>query len=369
MTNKGTGVVGTKPTTSIKEEGQKVVAGETTTQETNVEVMDMPEPKIEIEESELKGKIESALSNLGAIEDNTVLTKTVIVKAVPTFIVTPPKVQSEAYVIIGCPGNGRAPYIPLEGSELMQVAGKVFGHTTQSTDFDAKLMDYFNNWRLRIEYGPEKTDGKKLTIPIDEKGNPIFHKDYVDDIIAYRICLKSTRVAKTSAEILEATSGESRFTALIYDASQEKTVERQLAKVMKQAEKDLLIISEKPKEMTWLTRLVMKGVPLKGGGMYTPADTDLRVDQMTLDDKEVVLRKFRDAHPGLFSEMVNDPNLEMKALIEYAVDLGYVTKSAGKISYGDEILGIDLEDAIKTLKSPRSNQILLNLKAAVAVAS
>ena len=350
-----------KPSLMEKEAERKETSAVTTELKKKVEeVEDSPE----ITESELKEKLSSSLSYLGG-EPDKIPTKTVIIKATPGFVVTPKGVESEAYTIIGAPLVGRAPYIPLNADELVQVAGKIFGHTTASTDFDAKLMEYFSNFRVKIEYGPEKEDGKKLVLPINEKGEVIFHKNFVDDIITYRVCLKTKKVAKTPPEVMEATSGDSNFVAYLFDASQERTVERRLAGVKKEAEKNFLILVERPKELNWIVRLLKKGVPVSGGEVFKPSDSDLTIDSMTQDDKENAVRELRDKHPGVLNSLMKDPNLEMRADIETAIDLGFITNSKGVIKYGEEVLGSTIDEAIDELKKPRRSDLLINLKGSI----
>lgn len=326
------------------------------------------------QEKEKKGVVVPKKAVVDAIDklyDGTVRinTKTVIIRAVPTFIVTPNEVKSEAYCVIHAPLRGRNTYIPLEKSELTEVAEQLFGFSTKDTDFVKTIMEYFAEYRIKVEYGTDKTDGVKLVLPLDKEGKIVFHKDYVDAIIQYRICLQSKRVATTPDEILEATSGQSNFMAFLYDADADKVIERQLSRVKREAEKNFLVYTEenKRKELKWLVRVITKGVSIGNNNIFFPSADIADVDYMNDDDMIMILRELSNKYPGALNKLISDPNLEMRALIELAIDLkSLVRKPDGMIKFRDDVLGGNVSEAIDNLKKPRNSNLMIEIQASIA---
>jgi len=331
---------------------------------TETEVLEMPENKLSKED------IEKAIIEQFAQEENVenVLTKSVIIKAVPTFVITPVEVENEAYVVIAAPLVGRHVYIPLEPKEIAEVAQELFGFSTKDTDFTKQIRDYFLSFRIKVEYSDGlDSDGKKLTIPIDAQGNEIFDKRYVEDIIAYRICLKSNKVAVTPNEVAEAREeGESNFIAYLYDNEKDKIAQRQLLLHERQANIDFIRYTEddKTKELNWLARIILRGVPLPDGKVFVPSKVRGDINGMLKEDKQLILSELKSKHPTAFSRLIRDPNLEMRALLEQLIEIGTIVRDGNVVKYGERILGGSTEEALDEIKKPVNSNLIVELKAA-----
>lgn len=361
MVNKNKIVAGKEPAT-IKQIEKKEIKETMEKEETLV----MPEEKLSKED------IAKAIQEQFAKEeqDEKIAFKTVIIKATPTFVVTPPEVEDEAYVVISSPLKGRHVYVPLEPKEIAEVAQELFGFSTKDTDFTKQIRDYFASFRIKVEYGDgSENTGKHLTLPIDKEGNVIFNKRYVEDIIAYRICLESKKVAVTPNEVAEAKEeGESNFIAYLYDNEKDKIAQRQLMLSERQANIDFIRFTEddKSKELDWLARIILRGVPLTNGTVFVPKVKG-DIAGMVTEDKHLILSEFKSKHPTAFSKMVRDPNLEKRALIEQLIEIGTISRDGNVIKYGEQVLGANMNEALDELKKPSNSNLLVELKAAARI--
>lgn len=77
-------------------------------------------------------------------------------------------------------------------------------------------------------------------------------------------------------------------------------------------------------------------------------------------DEEVnfQLRKMLEAEPEKFLKMFNDPNKDLRLMIQKAINMGILAKRAGEqIYYGDDLVAVGMDEVVKWFKDPRNGVV------------
>ena len=317
----------------------------------------------------------SVLFNKVQTQNGKQKTKLVRLVAVGEFVVTPPELQSDSYVILSSPLDGQATYIPLLPQELEQAAPYLIGAVTSAQDFIKTIREYFANYRIRIEFDPENKDGQKagfdINVPVNEDGEVIFNTAYVHDIIAYRIAVKSKKCAVHPDDVKEAQSGDSQFMCYMQDREAARQVQKDKQQLQREAMKEFLIYTEesKSKELNWLIRIITKGIRIDNREIFYPNYDLQRVEDMDVNDKSIILGELRDRHPEALLKLVQDKDLELRALLELGVDMALIERTRDVVKFRGEVVGANSEEAVEFFKLPRNNNLLVDLKAAISNAA
>jgi hypothetical protein len=175
-----------------------------------------------------------------------------------------------------------------------------------------------------------------LNISTDEEGNPINVVDY----IKWKFASAHPHVAA------EEKSSKGRY--FISDPQREEAAKIAKGRTKKDAFRALILVTEdldKSKQV------------LKAFG--------IRVDNLSAAQIELALEDQAEANPTEFVRVCNDKNLEMVAFIWDAIESGVLRKSGNTFLFGDEVLGDDMEQAIRFLNTKKNSEILLDIKAKV----
>jgi hypothetical protein len=208
---------------------------------------------------------------------------------------------------------------------------EILGIASTEAGWAKQVRDYFAN--LTVEVPP---NGVELNISTDEEGNPINVVDY----IKWKFASAHPHVAA------EEKSSKGRY--FISDPQREEAAKIAKGRTKKDAFRALILVTEdldKSKQV------------LKAFG--------IRVDNLSAAQIELALEDQAEANPTEFVRVCNDKNLEMVAFIWDAIESGVLRKSGNTFLFGDEVLGDDMEQAIRFLNTKKNSEILLDIKAKV----
>jgi hypothetical protein len=88
-----------------------------------------------------------------------------------------------------------------------------------------------------------------------------------------------------------------------------------------------------------------------------------RTTGLTEQQVELELEDLLDENPTEFIRVCTDKNLDTVALIWDCVEAGVLRKSGNTFLFGDEVLGDDMEQAIRFLGLKKNSAMLLDIKA------
>lgn len=206
---------------------------------------------------------------------------------------------------------------------------EILGISPTEAGWAKQVRSYFAN--LTIEVPQE---GVSLNISLDEEGNPINVTDY----IKYRFALDHPHVSEDE--------NSSRGRYFISDPTKEEAAAVADTRLRKDAYKQLILLSDDNDRAI----LVLKAAGVRTGDM-TPQQIELELEDMLEDD------------PKEFIRICTDKDLDTVALIWDCVECGVLRKSGNTFLFGDEVLGDDMEQAIRFLKAKKNSAMLLDIKA------
>lgn len=176
--------------------------------------------------------------------------------------------------------------------------------------------------------------GVELNIAVDEEGNPINVMDYIK--------FKFVSAHPHVSDVEKSTKG--RY--YISDPMKEKASKTASTRLRKDAYKQLILLTDDAERSV----LVLKAFGTRTQGM------DSAAVELALEDK-------LDQNPNEFIRVCTDKNLETVALIWDCVEAGVLRKSGNMFLFGDEVLGDDMEQAIRFLGMKKNSSMLLDIKA------
>lgn len=177
------------------------------------------------------------------------------------------------------------------------------------------------------------TEGVTLDISTDEEGNPINVMDY----IKFRFCEKHPHVSTDEA------GSKGRY--FISDPQKEKAAAVADTRQRKEAYKHLITLSDDVEKAT----LVLKAAGIRTQGLDEQA-IELELEDLLEEDYSEFIR------------IATDKNLEKVALVWDCVEAGVLRKAGNTFLFGDEVLGDDMESAIRFLNAKKNSETLLNIK-------
>ena len=208
---------------------------------------------------------------------------------------------------------------------------EILGISPTEAGWAKAVRQYFAN--LTVEVPPA---GVELNISVDEEGNPINVVDYI-----------KFKFASAHPHVSQNEKGSAgRY--YISDPQKEEAAKVAAGRNKKDAYKALILVSEDEAKSVQ----VLKAFGVRTDGM-TPAQIELALESKV------------EENPNEFVRVCNDKNLEMVAFIWDAVETGVIRKSGNTFLFGDEVLGDDMEQAIRFLNLKKNSEILLDIKAKV----
>jgi hypothetical protein len=177
-------------------------------------------------------------------------------------------------------------------------------------------------------------EGVKFNIDTDEEGNPINVMDYI----------KFKFVSAHPHVSTEEKSSKGRY--YISDPQKEKAAATASTRLRKDAYKQLILLSDDAAR----TELVLKAF-------------GKRTTSMDAATMELELETLLEANHAEFIRVCTDKNLETVALIWDCIEAGVLRKSGNTLLFGDEVLGDDMEQAIRFLNTKKNSSMLLDIKA------
>lgn len=295
--------------------------------------------------------------------------KEITVRAKRNFTVLPKQVQDETRTRVGAfalPGELSA-YRCLTDDEIRDYGGKIIGIVPGETGFSQASNEYFNNYGVFVEYD----EGVNIKVPIDaETGEVVLdfeRRNHISDIMKYRHVTNHTRIAEDFAQYQEATH---LYIGYIEDKSVVQKERLGRKDIRKQAERLYLnLVDEKSDtKIDWVLEVLRRGV--KTGNFddpptgYTPMTLASIVDVTALprDDKELAIEEFKLDRLDTFMEIMEDENLEWKALLERCVTGGVFQRKGNVITYENAVVGATDEEAIAQMKATSYGDSLVVIK-------
>lgn len=258
--------------------------------------------------------------------------KTVFIYRRPNTTNLPDDVYSEAKRRIGSVYTKGGDILKgLTIAEQKRWLPEILGISPNEAGWAQMVRRYFAN--LTIEVPPT---GVELNISVDEEGNPINVVDY----IKWKFALGHPHVSTNEK------GSAGRY--YISDPQKEEAAKVAAGRNKKDAYKALILVSEDADK----TVQVLKAFGVRTDGM-TPAQLELALEAKV------------EENPTEFVRVCNDKNLEMVAFIWDAIETGVLRKSGNTFLFGDEVLGDDMEQAIRFLNTKKNSEVLLDIKAKV----
>ncbi len=178
------------------------------------------------------------------------------------------------------------------------------------------------------------TAGVELNIAVDEEGNPINVMDY----IKFKFVSSHPHVSTVEK------STKGRY--YISDPQKEKAAKTAGTRLRKDAFKELILLADDSDRSI----LVLKAFGTRTEGM----------DEAAI---ELALESKLEENYAEFIRVCTDKNLESVALIWDCIEAGVLRKSGNTFLFGDEVLGEDMEQAIRFLNTKKNSAMLLDIKA------
>lgn len=206
---------------------------------------------------------------------------------------------------------------------------EILGIAPTEAGWAKEARRYFANLTIEVP-----AEGVTLNIAMDEEGNPINVVDY----IKYRFAMDHPHVST------DENSSAGRY--FISDPQKEEAAAVADTRLRKDAYKQLILLGDDADRAV----LVLKAAGVRTADL-TPQQVELELEDMLEDN------------PNEFIRICTDKNLDTVALIWDCVEAGVLRKSGNTFLFGDEVLGDDMEQAIRFLSLKKNSAMLLDIKA------
>ena len=177
-------------------------------------------------------------------------------------------------------------------------------------------------------------EGVTLNIATDEEGNPI----NVMDFVKYKFALDHPHVSTDQ--------NSSRGRYFISDPQKEEAAAVSSTRHRKDAYKQLILLSEDESKALQ----VLKAYGVRTAGLSS-AQIELELEDLLEEDANEFIR------------VTTDKNLETVSFIWDCIEHGVLRKSGNTFLFGDEVLGDDMEQAVRFLNNKKNSSMLLDIKA------
>ena len=214
-------------------------------------------------------------------------------------------------------------------AEQKRLLPEILGISPTEAGWAKMVRSYFANLTIDV---PQ--EGVELDISTDEEGNPINVIDY----IKWRFASEHPHVAS------EESINKGRY--YISDPQKKEQEAVAVTRRRKDAYKQLILLAEDNDRAI----LVLKAF-------------GVRTAELSEQQVELELETLLEANPNEFIRVCTDKNLDTVALIWDCVEAGVLRKSGNTFLFGDEILGDDMEQAIRFLGLKKNSAMLLDIKA------
>lgn len=244
----------------------------------------------------------------------------------------PAQVIADAKRKLGSVFVNSAPLRGLTHDEEEKYMPLVIGISAKSNEFAKKLSDYWKDFTIEIPHS-----GIVLNIGLNEKNEPINLTDW----IKWRWVILHPFVAESKHTMV----GQKRF--YIYDPAQEAKRTNAKIGVKKAAYREFLKVSEDPKTMARIIRVLGKRNPIG----------------MTSEEHENMLGQIIETDPEGFFKVATDKNLEMQDLVLQLTEVEILRKVGASYLYHDTVIGNTMEEAILFMRNSSNSLAIAEMKA------
>ena len=206
---------------------------------------------------------------------------------------------------------------------------EVLGIAPTDAGWSKAARTFFANLTIDVP-----AEGVTLNISTDEEGNPINVMDY----IKFRFASEHPHVSTDER------SSKGRY--FISDPQKEEAAAVSETRLRKDAYKQLILLSDDEAKAIQ----VLKAYGINTGGL-TAAQIELELEDLL------------EENPNEFVRVCTDKNLETVSFIWDCIEHGVLRKSGNTFLFGDEVLGDDMEQAVRFLGSKKNSSMLLDIKA------
>lgn len=206
---------------------------------------------------------------------------------------------------------------------------EILGISPTEAGWAMQVKRYFANLTIEVP-----SSGVTLDISLDEEGNPINVTDYV-----------KFRFAQAHPHVSD-DEGSSKGRYFISDPQKEEESKVASTRLRKEAYKELILLGDDAERAV----LVLKA--------FGKTTSNLSEQQRELELEELLEQDYAE-----FIRVCTDKDLDMVALIWECIEANVLRKSGNTILFGDEVLGEDMEQTIRFLKTKKNSAMLLDIKA------
>lgn len=234
---------------------------------------------------------------------------------------------------------------------------KMLGIPANSEKFNEKVLEHWVNFSIEvppveaIEDGIEIEAGFELIPGSGNKAKPIS----LDGYMKYNFCLANGEVATLPEEL----DNPALFAFVLVDKAKAQVDKEARFQSMKSVNRlfSQLINSDAPSDKDKIQWILETEAGEDGVG--------ISVVKMTSTQREIELEKFKNDKPERFIDLIKDPNLEVKAMIRKAIEVGALTQEGNSIFLDNKTIGQNLKDAVGYLNNPANQQDRMTVTARI----
>lgn len=218
-------------------------------------------------------------------------------------------------------------------TEIKEIMPFILGVAENSSNFHKEVKEFFKTLTVDVP-----SEGVKLEAGVDEKGNPLNPMDYVK----YKFAISHPDVVQE--EDGEAVSSTYKF--FVHDKAAKLVKEHAESEKRKEALKEYIRLTADPKKLDMVLRV-------------------LGHDPQRLSDQEKDLVTEKEAMTNYleFTRVVKDKNLETISFIKECISKGTLRKEGNTIFNGDEVIGLNMEEAVAFLQDKKNSDVIVTLNA------
>lgn len=206
---------------------------------------------------------------------------------------------------------------------------EILGISPTEAGWNKEVKNFYANLTVDV---PQ--EGVTLNISTDEEGNPINVMDFVKFKFVSAHPHVSTDENSTKGRYF-ISDPQKEEAAAVADTRQRKDAYKHLIMLSDDAERSVLV--------------------LKAAGVRTEG---LSAQQIELELEDLLEEDYSE-----FIRICTDKNIETVALIWDCVEAGVLRKAGNTFLFGDEVLGDDMDSAIRFLNQKKNSSMLLDIKA------
>lgn len=279
----------------------------------------------------------------------------------------------ESIMKIGSSFKGNSTLRGLNFEEESRFLPQIIGVSPKSDNWEKATFDYWANISKPVPPGEKDgSGGLKLEVGLrylneedylaDKKKkvengaiiNPIGTPINISDYILWRYCLVYSKIANNKEDINKSANID------FYLYSKDREVKEQKAS-LEQKRKASQLLYQNLADRNWVEFMLRLLIRTDQSPLYSIKD----LQSVSEDEKDVLLEKYMQDKPSVFSAYAEDKNLEIKSFIEVCIAIGTLTRIANtnSISFDGVTIGNTIDETVTYLNNPKNSQVIAQLRA------